>query len=152
MDMFAALGKWFWLVCILVTFLNGAIFWIRAKKRIQQSPKLANGYRTIIKGFVTWGILPWVVMGVGFTIGGVPSVWHYFNPRDGNGYIPALFASVVLVWISGSYWIFFRGGAKALVDHPEYSRRPSACWRQAEYDRSDSLRQNSQRLLKFLLN
>ena len=131
MEWFAALGKWFWLVCILVTCLNGAIFWMRAKKKIQQIPNSANGYRTIIRGFVTWGNLPWVVMGVGCTIGGVPSVWHYFNPRGGNGNILAFLVSVVLLWILGSRWIFFRGGAKARITR-EYSTRPIACRTQAE--------------------
>ena len=118
MEAFSSLSKWFWFLCIIVTFLNGAIFRFRAKKRIKQNPDLEEGYKKIIRGFVTWGSLPWIVMGIGCTVGGVPSVWHYFNPKEGNPYVLAFFASVFLIWILGGYWILFRGGARELVNHP----------------------------------
>jgi hypothetical protein len=38
------------------------------------------------------------------------------------------------------------------VQNPHLSGSPIACRTQAEYDHPDSFRQNSQRLLKFLLN
>ncbi len=114
----SGIGKWFWAACIIVTFLNGAVFHFRAKKRIQENPDLEKGYQKIIKGFVTWGNLPWIVMGIGCTVGGIPSVFSYFHPQDGNPYVLAFFASVFLVWILGSYWILFRGGAQELVTHP----------------------------------
>jgi hypothetical protein len=130
MEFFHIVSKWFWLVCIGVTFLNGAVFKFRARKQIKQNPSLEEGYNRIIKGFLTWGNIPWIVMGIGCTFGGVPTVWHYFNPKAGNPYVLAFFASAVLVWIMGSYWIFFRGGAQELVDHPgllNYDIR-SAVW------------------------
>ncbi len=45
-------------------------------------------------------------------------MWHYFNPKEGNPYVLAFFASVFLIWILGGYWILFRGGARELVNHP----------------------------------
>jgi len=118
MEFFQIVSRWFWVLGIIVMFLNAAVFSFRAKKQIAQSPELEDGYRKIIRGFVIWGNIPWVVMGIGCTVGGVPSVWHYFNPEAGNPYVLAFFASAVLVWIIGSYWILFRGGAQAIVDHP----------------------------------
>lgn len=118
MEIFHIISKWFWALCIVVTFLNAAVFYFRAKTQIKQTPGLEAGYREIIRGFVIWGNVPWVVMGIGCTVGGVPSVWHYFNPEAGNPYVLAFFAAVVLVWIKGSYWILFQGGAQAIVDHP----------------------------------
>ncbi len=118
MEAFNTIGKWFWVICIIVTFLNGAIFKFRAKKRIKQTPDLEEGYNKIIKGFVTWGNLPWIVMGIGCTFGGIPSMWHYFHPQDGNPYVLSFFGSLFLIWILGSYWILFRGGAEELVNHP----------------------------------
>jgi len=118
MNVFNTISKWFWAGCILVTIFNGAIFCFRARKRIEKDPNLEEGYKKIIKGFVTWGNLPWVVMAIGCTYGGVPSVWHYFNPEEGNPYVLSFFASVILIWILGSYWILFRGGARTIVDHP----------------------------------
>lgn len=118
MEVFGLISKWFWALCILVTFINGAIFNFRAKKHIKLNPKLEEGYKKIIKGFVIWGNIPWVVMGIGCTIGKVPTVWHYFNPKEGNPYILAFFASVFIVWILASYWMFFRDGAVELVNYP----------------------------------
>ena len=118
MESFNIISKWFWALCILVMFINGAIFKFRAQKHIKLNPDLEKGYAKIIKGFVMWGNIPWVVMGIGCTVGGVPSVWHYFNPKEGNPYVFAFFASVFLIWFLGSYWILFKGGALELVNHP----------------------------------
>jgi hypothetical protein len=118
MDLFSLLTKWFWAVSIIVTLLNTAIFRSRASRQIQANPKLQEGYRTLIKGFVFWGNLPWVIMGVGCVFGEVPSVFHFFRPRDGNPFVLAFFASVFLEWILGTYWLVYRGGAQMLVTHP----------------------------------
>jgi hypothetical protein len=117
MEPFSIISKWFWVMCIIVTLINGAVFRFRAQKHIRLNPDLEDGYKRIIKGFVTWGNVPWIVMGIGSTIGGVPSVWHYFNPKEGNPYVLGFFASIFLVWFMGSYWIFFKGGALELVNH-----------------------------------
>ena len=112
MDLFQTAGKWFWLVCIVVTIANGILFKTRAKRRIEQSLDLEEGYHKIIKGFLFWGNLPWVAMGFGCAFGGVPSVWHYFNPKDGNPYVLAFYGSVLLIWILGTRWLLFKGVPK----------------------------------------
>jgi hypothetical protein len=116
--LFVILTKWFWAVCIAVTFVNAAIFRARASQHIRANPELSEGYRTLINGFVTWGNLPWLVMGIGCVFGGVPSVFNYFRPRDGNPYVLSFLASVVLVWVLGTYWIILRDGAAMLVKYP----------------------------------
>ncbi len=117
-------SKWFWLLAIGVTFLNGGIFWVQSRKEVKESPELEDGYRTLIKGFVMWTNIPWVVMGIGCLVGGVPSVFHYFRPRDGNLWVLAFFASVVLLWLLGTFWLFFRGGAEMLAKHPGFFHPP----------------------------
>jgi hypothetical protein len=87
MEVFRYISKWFWALCILVTFINGAIYRFRAQKHIKLNPDLEEGYQKIIKGFLTWGNIPWLVMGIGCTFGGIQSVWEYFNPKDGNPYM-----------------------------------------------------------------
>jgi hypothetical protein len=110
--------KWFWAVCIAATLLNAGIFRFRARRHIRGNPALADGYATLIRGFVLWGNIPWVVMGVGCLLGGVPSIDHFLRPREGNPFVLAFFASVFLVWVLGTYWLLFRGGAEMLVEHP----------------------------------
>jgi len=118
MTLFLLLTNWFWAVCIAVTFFNAGVFRARARQHIAENPELLEGYRTITKGFVTWGNLPWVVMGVGCVFGGVHSVFDFFRPRDGNAFVLAFFVSVFLLWVLGTYWLAFRCGAEMLVKHP----------------------------------
>ncbi|MGD9366823.1 MAG: hypothetical protein PVH87_14070 [Desulfobacteraceae bacterium] len=65
-----------------------------------------------------WMNIPWIVMGFGCTVGGVPSVWHYFRPSDGNPFVLAWFGSVFFLWIAGTIWLFFQNGAETLAKHP----------------------------------
>ena len=59
-------------------------------------------------------------MGFGIVIGKVPSMFHFFRPRDGNPYVIAFFVTVIVLWILGTYWLIFRGGAKMIATHPGF--------------------------------
>jgi hypothetical protein len=118
MNPFFFISKFFWAICIVLGFANAAIYRFRAGPHIQAHPELAEGYRAIIKGLVGWTSIPWVVMGIGCVFGGVPSVFHYFRPQDGNPYVLAFFASILLICLMGTNWLLFRGGAEMLVQHP----------------------------------
>jgi hypothetical protein len=67
---------------------------------------------------MTWGNLPWLIMGAGILFGDVPSVVDYFNPRSSNPFIAGFFLSFGFLWVVGTYWLFARGGAEQLVRHP----------------------------------
>jgi hypothetical protein len=112
------LFKYFWVAFILVTFVNGAIWWSRSKPHRIRDPALTESYRSLIRGFVIWGNIPWLVMGAGIVFGGVPSIFHYFDPKSPNPFIAAWFGSVFFLWIAGCYWLFARGGAEELIRHP----------------------------------
>ena len=110
--------RYFWFLAIGVTFLNAAIFWVRSRRHVAKDPSLAAGYRTLILGLLFWPNLLLVVMGIGCIVGGVPTVFHLFRPRDGNPFVLASFATVFAVIGLGTYWLFRRGGAEMLVRHP----------------------------------
>jgi len=118
MNPFVLISEYFWMIAIIVTFINWTMFRKRAKKHIDENPELKEGYEALFRGYIVWMNIPWVVMGIGCTVGGVSSVWHYFRPRDGNPYVLAWFASVFLLWVSSTFWLLFRGGAEKLVRHP----------------------------------
>lgn len=118
MEPFELFSKHVWFIAIIGTFINWLMFWNRAQKHIKEKPQLAKGYATLLRGYLFWMNIPWVVMGVGCTVGGIPSVWHYFRPQDGNPYVLAWFASLFFIWILGTFWLFFQGGAEKLVLHP----------------------------------
>ncbi len=116
--MFDIISRFFWVLAIAVTFANVAFFKRRSVRQIKVNPDLSEGYAKLLRGYVFWLNIPWVVMGIGCTIGGVPTVWHYFRPSDGNIYVLAWFGAVFLLWILGTYWLLFQGGAEMLVKHP----------------------------------
>jgi hypothetical protein len=112
------LFKHFWVAFILMTFVNGAIWWRRSSEYRERDPSLTESYRSLIRGFVTWTNIPWVVMGAGILSGGVPSIFHYFNPSYPSPFVAAFFGSIFLLWVAGTYWLFALGGAEQLVRHP----------------------------------
>lgn len=118
MDLYTILKKWSWLLAILSMFLKAYSIRRKADKKIALNPELEDGYRKIIKGYLVWGNIPWVVMGIGITIGGVPSVFHYLNFNSSNPYILAFFISVFFISIMGTYWILFKDGAEMIAKHP----------------------------------
>lgn len=106
-----------WVLFILVTCINGAVWWHRGQPRIAADPTLAAGYRRLIRAWLIYENLPWLVMGAGILFGGVPSVFHYFNPRNGP-FVIAFYVTVFTLWIATGYWVLFRGGAETLIAHP----------------------------------
>lgn len=118
MNMFDLLTTYFWVVAIILTSVNVASFKRRSRVQVQEKPELEHGYATLFRRYLIFLNLPWVVMGIGCTIGGVPSLLHYFRPTDGNPNVLAWFASIFLLWITGTYWLFLRDGAEMLFNHP----------------------------------
>jgi hypothetical protein len=112
------LFKYFWLLAIPVSILNALILWIRSRPKIARDPTLKDGYRKLILGILFWSNLPWAIMGIGCTVGEIPSVFHFFRPRDGNPFVIAFFATVFFEWIILTYWLFARGGAEMIIRHP----------------------------------
>ncbi len=118
MEAFNLLSKYFWCVAIIITAINWLMFRRRAQKHIIVNQQLEKGYTTLIRGYLLWMNVPWIVMGLGCTVGGVPSVWHYFRPKDGNPYVLAWFGSVFFLWAAGTFWLFFKNGAETLARYP----------------------------------
>jgi hypothetical protein len=106
-----------WVLFILFTCVNGAVWWQRAQAHIHKNAELRPGYIKLIRGWLLFGNLPWIVMGLGILFGDVPSVMHYFNPRNG-AMVVVWYATVVALWIASVYWLFFRHGAETLIAYP----------------------------------
>jgi len=114
-----------WLLFIVVTCAKGAVWWRRAQPKIAENPALEQGYRRLIKSWLIYGNLPWLVMAAGILSGAVPSAMSYFNPRNGP-FVIAFYVTVVTLWIATFYWLFFRGGAEDLLTHPGLLNLPDA--------------------------
>ena len=110
--------KYIWVAFIAVTSMNAIVWWSRGKSHRTRDPRLTPGYRSLVKGFLIWGNIPWIVMATGMIFGGIPSVFSYLHPREGKLFVTAFFVSIFLVWIAGTYWLFLADGASKVVRHP----------------------------------
>jgi hypothetical protein len=103
---------------VALTCINLLCLKFRSRQQIRERPGLADGYQRLIRGYLFWMNLPWIVMGIGLELGGLPSVFSYFRPRDGNPFVLAFFFVVFALWILGFWWLFFARGAEFLVEYP----------------------------------
>jgi hypothetical protein len=101
-----------WLVFILVTFGNAAVWWWRGRPEMIKNPSLEAGYRRLIRGFLIHGNIPWLILGAGAEL---PRLF----PTLPFGWLFAAFlVSIVGYAIAAFYWLLFRGGAEDLAAHP----------------------------------
>jgi hypothetical protein len=97
-----------WLMFVVVTFVNAAIWWSRGRSEIAKNPALKWGYRRLVLGFLIYGNIPWLILAASFEL-----------PRAFRGLLLIAFAiTIVVYWIAGFYWLAFGGGAEELAAHP----------------------------------
>jgi hypothetical protein len=112
MIVFKIFTQYFWAIAIIVTCLNVLFFKGRSRSVIAEDPKALQEFKKLMRGYLFWMNLPWIVMGIGCTIGGVPTVFHYLRPRDGNPFVIAWWVIVFIEYILSIYWIFLCKGAE----------------------------------------
>jgi hypothetical protein len=116
--MFWTIAKMFWVIAIGITCVNAYLLRSRAQKEIERNPELAEGYAQLVKGYLIFLNLPWLVMGLGIIVGGTRNAFDYLDPRGGNAYVMIFHVTVIVLWALSIYWIYFAGGAEFLVRHP----------------------------------
>ncbi len=116
------MGHWIfnyaWLLLILSTFLNAYIIKARSRKYIGTKPELKKGYDLFITGMMIYGNIPWLIMMLGSISGVTENIFMYFLPRTFNPIVLIFHCSIVLLWLLGIRWIYFKGGASFLEEHP----------------------------------
>ena len=120
MDPILIFSHHFWLFAIAGTFFQVFQTKKRIKKYIQAKPELEPGYNSLLRGMFFWFNVPWVVMGIGMLSGRVPTMLHFFRPRDGNPFVSAWFATVIALWLLGTFWLVAKKGAEKLVEYPGF--------------------------------
>ena len=114
----AAISQWFWAICILTLIVNGTFAWLRAYKVYKDRPEELSRYVTVIRGYIAWPSIPWLIMAIGIMTGGVPSFYHFARVRDGNPFVISFYICAFLLWVIGTRWVFARGGADLLAKYP----------------------------------
>ena len=108
----------FWLLAILTSFTNVLQLKIRSRPFLEKNPDLAPGYRNLMLGQLTVLNVPWLVMGVAVVLGGVPGVFHFLRPGDGDPWVIAVHVSLILLWAGLAVWVYAKGGAGYIARHP----------------------------------
>ena len=106
-----------WILFIAIQCINGLVWWVKAQPKIKNDPTLLPGYKNLIKGWLIYGNIPWLIMGAGILSGSVENVPSYFNPKNG-AFVILFYASIVVLWIASIYWVFFKNGVEKLMRHP----------------------------------
>ena len=109
------MSRYFWLLCLVFGALN-------YRKALSSLTVPATGNQaheaySYVKRFAIGTNLPWAVMGVGYLTGYTPTGWYYLRPQDGNPFVLAWLATIVVTMLTYSYWVLFAGGAQKIVDY-----------------------------------
>ena len=115
MDLFHILGRYFWLMCLVLSayqYFTGLRSLASMDSTDLRASSEAIGLR---RWFLIVADLPWVVMGWGILIGGVPNLWAFFRRQDRNPYVLAWFVTIFAVALWFAFWVFFLGGAEKMV-------------------------------------
>lgn len=110
--------KFAWILFILVTIINIFILKKHLQVYIDEKPEREKGYNLIIKNFLIFGLIPWIIMGLGNLSGLTSSVFDYFRPADMKPIVLILHAFVIIIWLALIRFVFFKNGAAFLADHP----------------------------------
>lgn len=111
MDPFKFLSTHFWAIALAVAAVN---YW-RADRSLLSlgltKPGQLDEARRYLRIFALGSVVPWLVMGWSIVTGGVPGIWHYFRPQDGNPHVIAWFASIIAMTLIYAIWVFAADGA-----------------------------------------
>jgi hypothetical protein len=114
-NLFSIMGRYFWLLCLAVTAYNYLVGARSLSASEPADPRASADAVTLRRWFAVASAVPWIVMGWGIVIGGVPNVWYFFRPQDRNPYVWAWFTSILILALYFAYWVFLRGGAQKVV-------------------------------------
>jgi hypothetical protein len=118
------LFRHFWVALVVVSLMNGRVWWARVQDRIQAQPHLEPGYRRLYRGYLVLANVPWLAMGVGILSGQVTSTIDFLRPGEGNAFVLKWWGLMAALVCLVSYWIVFRGGAETLARHPGFHMVP----------------------------
>ena len=111
-NLFNLIGRYFWAVCLAFSAYNYIVGLRSLVSRESTDPRASEAAVNLRRWFAVAGALPWVVMGWGILVGGVPNVWSFFRPQDRNPYVLAWFATLFIIAFGFAFWVFILEGAE----------------------------------------
>jgi hypothetical protein len=107
-----------WLVMVIGTVIQVPLLWRRLRPQIAVHPELEPGYRHLLWWGTFWFCLPWLVMGIGCTVGGIQSFLAFFYPAKGGPFVWAFWVVAYAEFLLLGYWAIWGRGAEILIRYP----------------------------------
>lgn len=123
---FILLSKYFWAFIIVSQAALARREWKGIAERHMYDPDKIARYRSLFRGFLFWANAPWVLMGFLILTGKVQDVFAFLRPELMDAWILLWLASLILILLIGSFWLFFLRGAETLASHPGVPYAPQA--------------------------
>ena len=119
------LFKHLWIFFIIGNMANAFLIKSKSKNLIIENPELEKGYDKIFKALITYGNIPWIIMGIGDISGLTNNISDFFKPRSMNPIVLLLHALIILFWCFSIWWIYIKDGAEFLEKHPGILQKKS---------------------------
>ncbi len=115
-SVFGYIDQYFWVLCLALAGYQ----YLGARRRVLSTLQRIPGKSRAALAYLRWYIwgtaFPWVVMGCRQLSGSTPTIWYYFRPQDGNPYVLAWVAVLLLTARLFACWVFLADGARKIVD------------------------------------
>ncbi len=124
MDTQDLIGKYFWLIGIVIMLINVPFLQLRVKNEIEKYPFRGYQYNKLIMGLTICVIIPWFVMGIGTMFGNVDFMPQTFAPTPWNFFTLLFYGTIILETVSFFIWVWFFNGAKFLAKYGKVFNLP----------------------------
>ncbi|MCO4782733.1 MAG: hypothetical protein KC646_10455 [Candidatus Cloacimonetes bacterium] len=98
-------------------FIKHFSFSKKARKICKEQPELKEGFEKLLRGFLFWANLPWIVLGFGRIIGGLTLEQAFFSLDLNNPYAVLFVLTVMTIWVRAAIWLHFQKGADTLIKY-----------------------------------
>lgn len=118
--------NYFWVFLIVFGIINGLSWKRNLLKERTLSDEEEFEFDSLIKGFIIWGTLPWIIMGITSFVFGVSDFRFLVFPNEVSKAYLVFYVTVILLNGYTFIWINFLGGAEKLARYPGIMNHKSA--------------------------
>jgi hypothetical protein len=113
--LFSFIGRYFWAVCTAISAYHYVMGMRSLGSKDATDPRASEAAIRLRRWIAMGTAFPWIVMGWGILVGGVPNIWYFLRPQDRNPYVLAWFATIFASTLYFAFWVFFLEGAQKVV-------------------------------------
>lgn len=115
--LFQFVFKYFWFLAPIIAVLNFIPTRARINSVVRLHPELASGANGILFGYFMFLSVPFILLGVIQLAGGYETPFFIYTAPWNDPFVLASLGVIILTWLILGYWIFFRDGARKMIDY-----------------------------------